>query len=261
MTHTRTVRLAAIAAATLLLTGCATNEISTPAALAPQPENVHVFADTAEPVRDWPQTTSYIQNGDTVTGSTGFQYRSADDINVGLAPLAEVGVFALNIVTLPYTLITQSGDRTSAGLQFPPSHTAMPVMPHSTGYGDPAGGQPSAQPGVDSSPEMSAPTTSPAAAEATPSSVLTRVGSDTNAPAFTVAGQVQRPGTYDVVNLKLSEVVTAAGPSTQDPTKVLVQIARPGEETASTTLDKLLSGEVDDVVIKQGDVITVSVQP
>jgi protein involved in polysaccharide export with SLBB domain len=63
------------------------------------------------------------------------------------------------------------------------------------------------------------------------------------------------------MNLKLSEVVKAAGPSTEDPAKVRVQIDRPGEESASTTLAELISGAVDDIVIRQGDVVTVSVLP
>ena len=266
MIHARTLRIAAAAtsAAVLAAMGCASNEVSSRAALAPEPGENMVFADTTQPVRDFPQSTSYIQNGDALGGSTGFRYRSYDDVNVGVAPLVEPGVFIANVVTLPYTLITQRGERVSSGLQFPPSHTQMPALPQSAAPDvttPPT--HPDAVPGVDSSPTDVA-TTLPADAttqDAPPSSVLSRTGSDVNAPAFMVAGQVQRPGTYDVMNLKLSEVVKAAGPSTEDPAKVRVQIDRPGEESASTTLAELISGAVDDIVIRQGDVVTVSVLP
>lgn len=268
MTYTRTAQLIAAAStvALLVVAGCANNEISTPAVLAPEPPENLVFADTTQPVRDFPQSVSYFQNGDTVGESTGFKYRSYDNVTVGVAPLVEPAVFLANIVTLPFTLISQRGDQISSGLQFPPSYTDLPPMPPEPVYATPTpkGEAPAKE--SDTVTPLNPPATMPLDDNngnnvvAAPGDVLTRVQGE-NGPAFTIVGQVNRPGTYQAKDLKLSQAVIAAAPGTRDSTKVGVQIARPGEEAADTTLDQLVSGAVEDVQLKAGDVITVSVKP
>jgi hypothetical protein len=273
MTKIRTLQLLSLAASTVFV-GCAANETSMNAVLAPEPGPNLVFADTTQPTRDYPQSVSYIQNGDTAgEGSTGFRYRSADNIRYGLTPLAEPVVFAANVVTSPYTLIADRNDpNVSSGLQFPPTYTAMPPLPPENA---PVAAEAPAAPPVEagtatsietapSDPALSPATTTPAAvehAENVPGDILKPAGGEPNAPSFIVAGQVIRPGTYSAKDLKLSQIVVAAGPSTEDATKVSVQIDRPGEESAKTTLDDLLTGKVEDISVKANDVITISVLP
>lgn len=255
MTKTRMLHLAAAAGLTgsiFAVAGCQTNETSLNAILAPEPPDVAVFADTTQPVRDYPRSVSYIQNGDTVAESTGARWRSADNVNVLAAPAVETGVFIGNLVTMPYTLIQQRGTIISTGLQFPPTYTAMPPLPPE---------QPAAQEKARAEPTMDVATTEPAT-QPVAAEVLERTTTQPGVPAFTITGQVLRPGTYDAGdNVKLSDVVAAAGPSTEDPKKVSIHIERRGEQPATTTLDQLQSGAVDDIVVKPGDVITIGVLP
>lgn len=255
MTKTRTLQLLALATSAVIA-GCTANETSLNATLAPEPGDNLVYADTTQPTRDWPQSISYIANGDTqADGTTGFRYRSADNLAAWQYPIVEPGVFAANIVTAPYTLIAERDrQHVSAGLQFPPSHTMMPPLPDSPNIAPEAPPTPPVveQGVVDLS---ESPTTAPAA------DLLIATTDRPEAPAFTIAGQVLKPGTYDATNMKLSQVVAAAGPAAEDTSKVRVQIDRPGEESATTTLDQLISGAVEDITLKSGDVITVSVLP
>jgi hypothetical protein len=273
MTKTRTLQLLSLAASTIAgaFVGCASNETSMNAVLAPEPGDNLVFADTTQPTRDYSQSVAIIQNGDTVAdGSTGFRYRSADNVPTALVPAAEVGVFAANVGTLPYTLISERNkEHVSTGLQFPPTYTAMPALPDAP-VAPEAPPTPPVETDTAISAEMapadaalSAAATMPAVvehAENRPDQILLPAGGD-NSPAFTVAGQVLRPGTYAAKDLRLSQIIVAAGPSSEDPTKVGVQIDRSGEETAKTTLDQILSGAVEDVMVKSGDVITIGVLP
>ena len=273
MNKSRTLQLLSLAASTIAaaFVGCTSNETSTDATLAPEPGENLVFADTTQPTRDYSQTVATIANGDTAAaGTTGFRYRSADNIRYGLTPVVEPGVFAANVVTMPYTLIAERNEEhVSSGLQVPPTHTAMPPLPDAP-VAPEAPPTPPVETGTVTSAElapsdmaMSPATTMPAAVEQAqdrPNEILLPAGAE-NSPTFVIAGQVLRPGTYAAKDLKLSQIVVAAGPSTEDPTKVGVQIDRPGEETAKTTLDQLLSGAVEDIAVKTGDVITVGVLP
>lgn len=270
MTKTRALQLLSVTASAAIV-GCTANELQTPATLAPDPGPNLVFADTTQPVRDWPRTTSQIANGDTVDdGPTGFRWRSADNLPGWQYPLVEPGIFVGNVVTAPYTLIAeQNQEHVSAGLQFPPSYTMMP--PYPTAPAAPEAPEPppvvapasSEETSPSSAAELSA-ATQPAIiehAENRPDEVLIRSSATPQSPAFTISGQVLRPGTYSVGQLKLSQAVVAAAPATEDHTKVRVTIDRPGEDSATTTLDQLLTGAVEDVTLKNNDSVTISVAP
>ena len=63
-----------------------------------------------------------------------------------------------------------------------------------------------------------------------------------------------------VLSLGLS-TTAMANPTSQDPAKVRITIAREGADPATTTLADLKAGTVEDVVIQGGDVITISIDP
>jgi hypothetical protein len=263
MNMTRLLSLATTAAFTLTCAGvgCQRFSSSADATYAPEPTEVPVFAGTTQPVRDWDQSVAFVQNGDTVARSPGIRWRTKDDLPAYAAGAAEVGVFIGNVVVMPYTLYQERGAQVSTGTSLPPTHTAMPVMP------PPPAVEP--QPGLDeplpAPVVVSDPTVTPGTvADVVPTTPADVLASTTqpSVPSFTITGQVVRPGTFEAAaGPKLSQVVAAAGPASQDPAKVHVTLARPNEEPASTTLADLLSGASQDVTVQADDQITVEVIP
>ena len=61
--------------------------------------------DVAMERRDWPQSVAYIPNGGTVAGSTGFAYEPKRNQKAYTYYYADAGVFFVNLVTLPYTVV------------------------------------------------------------------------------------------------------------------------------------------------------------
>lgn len=263
MNITRILTLTAAAGLTLTLAGlgCQRLQTTSEATLAPEPTDTPVFAGTTQPVRDWDRSAALIQNGDTVARTPGTRWRTKDNLPPYAVAPAEVGVFVGNVVTMPYTMYEQRGEQISSGLQFPPTHTAMPPMPPSP--------QVQPQPGLEL--PVPAPTvvtdpivTPGTVADVTPTTPAEVLASTTqpSVPSFTITGQVLRPGTFEAgAGPKLSQVVAAAGPASEDPAKIRVTIARQGEEPATTTLADLLQGTAQDIAVQAGDQITVELMP
>ena len=108
-------------ALTLAAAGC--QKSTTPPA---QAGNLDIPTGPIEQTRaDWPRSTAYFANGDTVAGPTGRVYDPA-----GRCPrrqtAADVPVFLGNAVLLPWTLATTPGEQSHTGAQFEPTYTAIP---------------------------------------------------------------------------------------------------------------------------------------
>lgn len=281
----RSVILAGVAGSTLVV-GCAQFVTTEQRELAPEPELTLQFEGAAtQPVRDFDRTTGVYANGDIVTGSTGARYTTRDDTNVYLLPFAETGVFLANVVTSPVTFYQQRDGVLSTGPQFPPTHTAMPVLPPSLAQQqqnqqnpnpEPRPMNPEAQP---SDVQQPTPEGQPAQVEplppqgsapsvATPENIVPpqlpavtlTPAAELSTNAFAVVGSVASPGRYEAQeNLTLAQAVLAAGVAGEDQSKVIVKIERAGEEPSSATLAEIVSGQTANPTIVAGDVLTVTV--
>lgn len=85
--------------------------------------------DEAMQQRQWEPVTAYYENGDTYSRSTGFAYAPTETPSPLMYAGTDTGTFAVNVLTMPYTLFQQRDGVVSGGVMLPPSYTAVPVMP------------------------------------------------------------------------------------------------------------------------------------
>ena len=113
-------------AALIALNGCQEKSYTTRGTVESEPLTV----DAAMQQRQWEPIKAYYENGDTRSWTTGFAYEPS-----AVPPYAysvtDTGTFILNIVTLPYTAVTEFGGIQSGGVKLPPSYTANPPLPPS----------------------------------------------------------------------------------------------------------------------------------
>lgn len=238
------------------LIGCADVSLSSQASLAPEPPT-SVSVSATQPVRDFDRTTAQYQNGDTLSDSATFRYQTSDTLHTALVPAAEVGVFVANVVSSPVTAYNQREGVQSAGFQFAPTHTAMPVLPPS--QSQLAAAIPTAPSTQPSSMVISAPAAEPTIV-ATPAGL--QPAAELSTTAFAVVGHVQFPGRYEAQpELRLSQAIVGAGLVQVDGRKVSVKIERAGEVPSSARLDEILSGNAADPTLLPGDILTVTVTP
>ena len=128
--RTSLLMLPAAALATALAVGCAPAQYTTRGEVQSEP----IPVDGAIQNRQWPPTVSRYENGDVVTLPTGFAYEPTDYEYPQLYYVADTGIFFLNVITLPVTLISQvplQRNVVSTGVELPPSYTANPPLPPS----------------------------------------------------------------------------------------------------------------------------------
>ncbi|MBC7783717.1 MAG: hypothetical protein H7144_07740 [Burkholderiales bacterium] len=105
--------------------GCAEKPGATNGTINTEPLTI----DPAMQQRTWEPVTANFQNGDIRTISTGFRYTSDPSWTERNAYYSDSGTFLLNLVTMPYTLYQERDGVTSAGVQLPPTYTAVPPLP------------------------------------------------------------------------------------------------------------------------------------
>ncbi len=87
-----------------------------------------LVVDEAMQQRVWEPTKAVYQNGSTKNWSTGFAYSPNHDFPPYSYAATDSFTFGLNVLTLPYTAVTQRDGVVSGGVQLPPSYTAVPPM-------------------------------------------------------------------------------------------------------------------------------------
>lgn len=125
----------ALAALLVLTGGCtsANRPVRAPKVTAP------VAYDEAMALRDWPQTTVTIANGDIDAGPTNATWEYDSTMGAqqpsqrrrSLAMLAEAGVFLGNVVMLPYQIVKDppTEDRQYEGVIIAPTYSAAVPVP------------------------------------------------------------------------------------------------------------------------------------
>jgi hypothetical protein len=87
-----------------------------------------LVVDAAMQKREWEPTTAFYENGATYNFTTGFAYEPVPGQPDYAYYYADAGTYVLNLVTLPYTLVT-AGKSASGAETLPPSYTASPPLP------------------------------------------------------------------------------------------------------------------------------------
>lgn len=141
----KTTVLVAAASLMVLAGGCTKIADSQPNVSA-EPQVV----DAAMEKRDWPQSVAYIPSGATVAGDTGFAYEPTRGRKQYNYYYADAGVFALNVVTLPYTFWKNgiAQPQTFPGERTNPTYTGVPALPagNTTVSPDPTPAEPMERP-------------------------------------------------------------------------------------------------------------------
>lgn len=112
------------------VTGCASIDRTSPQPVSTEP----MPYDPALVLRTWDASTAYYANGDTLSAPSGFNYSPETARPNWQYYLIDTGIFALNVVTLPYTLATSlplAEDQVNQGVVLEPSFHAMPPLPAS----------------------------------------------------------------------------------------------------------------------------------
>ena len=121
--------LAVAAPGLFVLAGCSPQLYTTQGPVSTEP----IVIDQAMQQRaDWQPVTAAVENGQTYNPTTGFGYRPGN-VNTPYAyALTDTGTFAVNVITMPYTIYQQWNGVLSGGVQLPPSYTGVPPLPPST---------------------------------------------------------------------------------------------------------------------------------
>lgn len=235
--------------------GCSSARYSTSTSLAADPA-----PGTGQTIRNFEPTVANYANGDTVTKGGAFRYQTDTGAPSREYIGRDVGVFAANIVTLPYTAIADRNDvHVSQGLVLDPTYTAVPSRPYGT---EPAAPRP-----FDDAvaPTAVVTTVAPATAPSTSPSDATVItpAQPELAPlgTFTILGHVADPGTYDLKKdgVTLTQALAASGLVQKDPSKVTITLS--SSDGASRTF-KLESISADaDPILKPGDSVVVKIAP
>ncbi|MEM6314569.1 MAG: hypothetical protein AAF743_10800 [Planctomycetota bacterium] len=122
----QTFALTALAAATVLLSGCRMQDRYEEPRVAAAPP-----VDEAIALRDWPQITAEYQSGDIPAGSVGFLLDVDEDVEEAGQFALQVPTFIGNLVILPVTVFLPPPTDTVVyeGVELAPSHTANPPLP------------------------------------------------------------------------------------------------------------------------------------
>lgn len=249
---TRLSSLVLAAASVVVLGGCTATQYSTATTLTPEPE-----AGTGQSVRQFEPTVANYANGDTVTKGGGFRYQTDKGAPSREYIGRDVGVYAANIVTLPYSLVADRNDvHVSQGLVIEPSYTAVPARPYGT---EPVAPKPYADAVAPTvvTPTAVAPTTAPS-----DTTVITPTPVEP-APlgTFTILGHVSDPGKYDLKKegVTLTQALAAAGLVQKDAGKVTITLTSNDGTSRTFKLDTIAADA--DPVLKPGDSVVVKIVP
>jgi hypothetical protein len=232
-----------------LAAGCASKSYSTSTTLAPEPD-----VGTGKSVRDFEPTVANYANGDTITTGGGFSYQTDTGAPSREYIGRDLGVYAANVVVLPYSLIVDRDEtHVSQGLVLPPTYTAVPARPYGT---EPAQPRPYADAVAPSPVVTPAPTTAPTtevatAVQPTPVPIGT----------FTILGHVSDPGQYDLKleNVTLTQALVAAGLVQKDPAKVTITLTSSDGTSRTFKLESITTDT--DPTLKPGDAVVVKIVP
>lgn len=118
----------ALIAALALVGGCVERSSMTVGPISQDP----IKTDQAMELRPWDKSVALYENGGVSTYPTGFAYVPEDNDPSYAYYGSDMGVFGVNLVTMPYTFYKNppwERSMTSTGVRIPETYTANPPQP------------------------------------------------------------------------------------------------------------------------------------
>lgn len=91
------------------------------------------YVSPAWQLRQWETSTVTYASGDVEAGPTLMGYAPSEDSDPRLQRLSGTPIFLGNVVMMPVEAVKRSpwSTQVSTGVQLPPTHSAMPLLPES----------------------------------------------------------------------------------------------------------------------------------